>query len=120
LKADNDPDESAPGSGLSEVPEHLRRIADQIEAARVLAPLAETTRALGIAATTDLSPRQWEIVSRLLQGHRVPTIAAEIYLSPSTVRNHLSVVFAKVGVHSQEELLALYRDHRSDGPSKEQ
>jgi DNA-binding CsgD family transcriptional regulator/PAS domain-containing protein len=120
LKASDDPDESAPDRRLSEVPEHLRRIADQIEAARLLAPLAETTMTLGIAATTDLSPRQWEIVSRLLRGQRVPTIAAEIYLSPNTVRNHLSAVFAKVGVHSQEELLALYRGHRSDEPPKAQ
>jgi DNA-binding CsgD family transcriptional regulator/PAS domain-containing protein len=107
----------APSGAVSEVPAFLRRIADQIEAAGVLAPLVETADALGVATTTDLSPRQWEIVSRLLRGERVATIAAGMYLSRSTIRNHLSAVFAKVGVHSQEELLALYRNERRSGPS---
>jgi DNA-binding CsgD family transcriptional regulator len=120
LKTNDDPDECARCGELNEVPEHLRRIADQIEAAGVLTSLAETAGALGIAAATELSPRQWEIVSRLIQGQRVPTIAAEIYLSPNTVRNHLSAIFAKVGVHSQAELIALYRGQRSDRPSNPQ
>jgi len=58
---------------------------------------------------TELSARQWEVVSRLVRGERVVTIAAEMYLSQSTVRNHLSAIFRKVGVHSQQELLALWR-----------
>jgi DNA-binding CsgD family transcriptional regulator len=28
-----------------------------------------------------------------------------MYLSPSTVRNHLSTIFRKLGVHSQAELI---------------
>jgi DNA-binding CsgD family transcriptional regulator/PAS domain-containing protein len=101
-----------PGSGswVSEAPGQLRRIADQIEAAAVLSPLAETTGALGATTWADLSPRQREIVARLIRGQRVATIAAEMYLSRSTVRNHLSAIFAKVGVHSQAELLALHHD----------
>jgi PAS domain S-box-containing protein len=114
---DEDSDASCRGTGVSEVPGHLRRIADQIEAAGLLAPLAETADALGVATTTDLSPRQWEIVSRLVRGERVATIAAEMYLSRSTVRNHLSAIFAKVGVHSQHELLALYQGEKRNGPS---
>ena len=47
--------------------------------------------------------------SRLLGGERVPTMAAEMYLSQATVRNHLSAIFQKFGVHSQRELLALWR-----------
>ena len=52
-----------------------------------------------------LSSRQWEIVTRLLRGERVPRIARAMYLSPSTVRNHLSTIFRKLGVHSQAELI---------------
>jgi DNA-binding CsgD family transcriptional regulator len=33
-----------------------------------------------------------------------------MYLSKSTVRNHLSVVYGKFGVHSQAELLAKLRN----------
>jgi DNA-binding CsgD family transcriptional regulator len=32
-----------------------------------------------------------------------------MFLSPSTVRNHLTTLFRKVGVHSQSEFLDLVR-----------
>jgi DNA-binding CsgD family transcriptional regulator len=50
-----------------------------------------------------------EILNRILRGERPPTIAQELYLSPSTVRNHLSVIFRKFGVHSQPELIQKLR-----------
>jgi DNA-binding CsgD family transcriptional regulator len=56
-----------------------------------------------------LSPREVEIVLRLLAGDRVPLIAASLYLAPSTVRNHLSAVFRKFGVNSQQQLIVLLR-----------
>jgi DNA-binding CsgD family transcriptional regulator len=52
------------------------------------------------------STRQSEILTRLLRGERVPDIANALYLSPSTVRNHLTAIYRKFGVHSQPELLA--------------
>ena len=55
------------------------------------------------------STRQWEILSRLLQGDRVSTIAAALFISPSTVRNHLAAIFQKFGVHSQAALIQRLR-----------
>jgi DNA-binding CsgD family transcriptional regulator len=43
---------------------------------------------------------------RLVRGERVPTIARDLFLGQSTVRNHLSAMYRKVGVRSQPELLA--------------
>jgi DNA-binding NarL/FixJ family response regulator len=63
-----------------------------------------------------LSERQVEIVARLLRGERVPTAAAAMNLSQSTLRTHLSAVFQKFGVNSQEELLRSVRGSL-DGPS---
>jgi DNA-binding CsgD family transcriptional regulator len=54
----------------------------------------------------NFSTRQWEILTRFIRGERVEEIAADLYLSPSTVRNHLSAIYKKFGVHSQTELLA--------------
>ena len=100
----------APDStGTSQLAGHLRRIAAQIEAAGALAPFIETAANLAMPGAPELSPRQWEIASRLLAGERVPSIATEMYLSQATVRNHLSAIFQKLGVHSQRELLALWR-----------
>jgi DNA-binding CsgD family transcriptional regulator len=64
-----------------------------------------------IPAAGPMSTRQREILARLVGGERVQDIAEAMYLSPSTVRNHLSAVYRKFGVHSQGELLAqLLRD----------
>jgi DNA-binding NarL/FixJ family response regulator len=110
--------ESPDSRSASHLAGHLRRLASQIEAPGILAPLIETAAALGIPATAELSPRQWEIASRLVQGDRVATIAGEMYLSESTVRNHLSAIFQKFGVHSQRELLVLWRaGARSEPPT---
>jgi DNA-binding NarL/FixJ family response regulator len=57
-----------------------------------------------------LSAREIEVVTRLVAGDRVPTIARALFLSQSTVRNQLSSVFTKTGVHSQQELLDRLRN----------
>lgn len=59
---------------------------------------------------TRLSAREAEIVRRLFNGDRVPAIAGGLFLSQSTVRNHLSAVFRKLGVRSQQELIHALRD----------
>jgi DNA-binding NarL/FixJ family response regulator len=48
----------------------------------------------------------------LQRGERVPGIAREMYVSQSTVRNHLAAIFRKTGVNSQADLLALLRENR--------
>ncbi|MGD9998718.1 MAG: EAL domain-containing protein [Ilumatobacteraceae bacterium] len=62
-----------------------------------------------MSESEKLSTRQLEVLRRLLAGERVPSIARALYLSQSTVRNHLSVIFQRLGVHSQEELIQLLR-----------
>jgi DNA-binding CsgD family transcriptional regulator len=57
----------------------------------------------------QLSSREAEIVTRLMSGDRVPAIARQLFLSEGTVRNHLSSVFAKLGVGTQQELIELLR-----------
>jgi DNA-binding CsgD family transcriptional regulator len=57
-----------------------------------------------------LTTRELDIVGRLMVGDRVPTIATSLFLSQSTVRNHLSAVFKKLKVGSQQELLHALRD----------
>jgi DNA-binding NarL/FixJ family response regulator len=64
---------------------------------------------IDVGKLQELTTRQWEILTLLVQGKRVPTIARELYISPSTVRNHLSAMFKKFGVHSQPELLKALR-----------
>jgi len=79
---------------------------DALGTARQMAGISASSRRL----LSMLSARELEIVTRLHAGDRVPTIAKALFLSPSTVRNQLSSVFTKTGVHSQQELLELLRD----------
>jgi len=59
----------------------------------------------GRMSIDELSPREREVLTMVLDGYRVSTIARALYLSPSTVRNHLSAIFRKFGVRSQAELV---------------
>jgi DNA-binding CsgD family transcriptional regulator len=102
---------------VAQIAGHLRRIASQIETAGALAPLMQTVETMAIPDGTELSGRQWEIAKRLVRGQRVATIADELFLSRSTVRNHLSAIFRRFGVHSQAELLGLWQGG-SEGPRR--
>jgi DNA-binding CsgD family transcriptional regulator len=57
-----------------------------------------------------LSDREAQVVRLLLSGLRVPLIARQLGLSPSTVRNQLCMVYRKLGVSSQQELILLFHE----------
>jgi len=102
-----------PGARAAVLERHMRRIAREVELASIVtagdpAELGDTG-----AAMSSLSERQWEILSQLLQGQRVPAIAANLYVGQSTVRNHLTGIYRKFGVHSQQELLDHLRANRA-------
>lgn len=88
---------------------HLWRIAREVEMSGVVAGFSRVPEPSEIPGLSELSGRQWEILTRLLRGERVPAIAKALFVSQSTVRNHLSDVFRKLRVHSQPELLELLR-----------
>ncbi len=52
-----------------------------------------------------LTPREREVVYMITDGYRVSTIARELGLAASTVRNHLSAIFHKLGVANQSQLV---------------
>jgi DNA-binding CsgD family transcriptional regulator len=58
---------------------------------------------------SQLTARERQIVRMLVSGDRVRAIADRLFLSPSTIRNHLSSVFRKLGVGSQQELVDRFR-----------
>jgi DNA-binding CsgD family transcriptional regulator len=62
-----------------------------------------------------LSDREAQVVRLLLAGDRVPRIARQLYIAPSTVRNLLSSVYRKLGVDSQQELILLFYGFWHDG-----
>ncbi len=65
--------------------------------------------AAGDARGPSLSERERQILDLVAEGYRVATIARGLFISPSTVRNHLSAIFRKLGVANQAELLELLK-----------
>jgi two-component system response regulator DesR len=65
--------------------------------------LAQATRAEG--KEHPLSEREVEILRLAKRGLPNPQIAQALHISPGTVRNHLSAIYRKLGVHSRHEAL---------------
>lgn len=97
--------EPSEGPRTQELEEHLRRIAREIAASGVAAMSTSMPTSMEMPEIGELSTREYEIVVRLARGERVAMIARALFLSESTVRNHLTSVYRKFGVGSQNELL---------------
>jgi DNA-binding CsgD family transcriptional regulator len=87
----------------------MQRLGRGIEFAAVSRSLSTFPRE-GVPGLSRLTAREIDIVGRLMAGDRAPAIAAALFISQSTVRNHLSSVFGKLRVGSQQELVALLRE----------
>lgn len=110
-----------PSARVRELELRLQRIAAEVRAARIIGDVVDLPMEGATGAMPDLgdlTARQWGILSRLGRGERVPQIAADLFLSQSTVRNHLSAIFQKFGVHSQGELLAKLQAQQGANPAR--
>ncbi len=70
----------------------------------------ETTSAdpaLDVVGT--LSPREIEVLSRLAAGTSTKELAAELFLSVNTVRNHVQRAIEKLGAHNRLEAVSIAR-----------
>jgi DNA-binding NarL/FixJ family response regulator len=58
----------------------------------------------------ELSDREREVLDLLAQGYKNAEIAARLYLSPKTVRNHVSNIFDKLQVADRAEAIMRARE----------
>jgi two-component system response regulator DesR len=62
---------------------------------------------LAVAALSEggnpLSAREREVLAASMEGASIAEVAAALYLSEGTVRNHLSAAIQKLGVHNRTE-----------------
>ena len=58
----------------------------------------------------DLTPREREVLEIVAQGLDNYAIAAALKISEKTVRNHVSIIFGKLGAASRAQAVALARD----------
>jgi len=54
-------------------------------------------------SSTNLTPREKEVLSGLVEGHSIKAIADSLFISVETVRFHFRNIYKKLHVHSQSE-----------------
>lgn len=57
-------------------------------------PVSENT----VAATSQLSQREMDVLKLMVEGYSNPEIAAELYLSPNTIKTHVRGIMNKLAV----------------------
>lgn len=62
------------------------------------------------AAAARLSEREWEVMSLLAEGRSTQEVAQQLFLSPTTVRVHVSSVLRKLRVTDRDSAFRLLRD----------
>jgi pimeloyl-ACP methyl ester carboxylesterase/DNA-binding CsgD family transcriptional regulator len=77
-----------------------------LEEVRAFLPAAARSGAL----FAELTPREAELVELIAQGLDNTQIAARLGLSDKTVRNHITSIFAKLGVESRGRAIVLARE----------
>lgn len=63
-----------------------------------------------VAADYALSEREHEVMVLLAKGRNLPFIQEELLLSKSTVSTHRQHIYAKLDIHSQQELINLVQE----------
>jgi DNA-binding CsgD family transcriptional regulator len=90
--------------------------ASELEGTGQLAVIIESAKAGDVAPLVveayGLTQRELDVTGRIARGQGTSQIAAELFLSPHTVRDHVKAIFEKVGVRSRGELVAtVFADH---------
>ncbi|QIK67227.1 response regulator transcription factor [Nocardioides sp. HDW12B] len=67
--------------------------------------LPKLTRSSG--PTVELTPREQDVLELLAEGKSNAAIAADLFVSVHTVRNHVANLSAKLGAHSKLEALSI-------------
>lgn len=93
------------GQGFDRLVDAIRVVA----AGAAVFPADLLGRSLRAAEPDDggLSSRELEVLQLLASARTIDEIAAELFLSPHTVRNHVKQVLSKLGAHSQLEAVVM-------------
>jgi DNA-binding CsgD family transcriptional regulator len=80
--------------------------------ALVIEPTTPADLAVMVAEAYGMTSRELQITQLIARGMSTAAIAATLFISPHTVRDHLKAIFTKAGVSSRGELVArLFTEH---------
>ncbi|MDR2380868.1 MAG: helix-turn-helix transcriptional regulator [Bifidobacteriaceae bacterium] len=60
-----------------------------------------------VAEEYGLTNREREVLGFLAKGRSLPSIRSELFISKSTTSSHVSHIYAKLGAHSKEDVIAI-------------
>ncbi|WP_436839198.1 response regulator [Nonomuraea angiospora] len=79
---------------------------------RLLRHLTATASPVTRAPAQPLSDREFEVVRAVARGRTNQEIAAELFISLSTVKGHVSGIMTKLGLRNRVEIVAWAWEHR--------
>ncbi len=112
------------GAGRTEIEQALQTVARGGAvfapgiADRVLEHAGADHRRRGHPRLPELTERELEVTELLARGLPNASIAARLHLSEKTVRNHVSSVYAKLGVEDRAAAVAVARDAGLGAPAR--
>lgn len=80
---------------------------------------AEPDAVTALAAAHRLTPRETEVFALLAQGRSIPYIRDELIISRETAATHAKHIYAKLGVHSRQELIDLVQKRETESSRTE-
>jgi two-component system NarL family response regulator len=89
----------------SELNQYLEAIYSVMRGEAYLSPDL-TTKLVKRRLSPQLSEKEYEVLSLLVQGLRNKEIAKQLHITQNTVKNHLVKIFDKLGVQSRSEAVA--------------
>ncbi len=100
------------GADRDELLGAIRAVArgDLVFGTEVAAPLLSALARAPALPFPELTSREREVLGLVAEGLTNAAIARRLFLSPKTVRNHVSNILAKLGVPDRESAAVLVRD----------
>ena len=114
IRGGSGPSSAADAGREARLEAHLLRIADELHAAGLLPQLGQLPAISSNPRLSLLTSREWAVLTRLLDGQRAAAIAEDLVVSQSTVRNHLSAIYAKLRVDGQVALIRTLRQEKGE------
>lgn len=63
-----------------------------------------------------LTKRETQVFALLARGYNAASIGSELYISTTTAKTHIRNIYSKLGIHSQQELVALVNQAQRHEP----
>lgn len=70
----------------------------------------ERTPNAGPGASKGLTPREMEIMGLIAAGLSNRQIAAQLVISPKTVKNHICNIYQRIGIHERRQAISFWRE----------